>query len=42
MPIHSGNPLAKGQQLYGRMVELITDVPLGDGRFRPQLNFTAS
>jgi hypothetical protein len=41
MPIQSNNPLEEANAFYQRMIkECITDTPLEDGRFLPQLNFT--
>jgi len=41
MPIKSNNPFEDGRALYERMVkELIVDIPIGGGMYRPQLNLS--
>jgi len=41
MTIRSKDPMQQAQQFYEAMIrDLIVDVPLDDGRYRPQLNFT--
>jgi hypothetical protein len=41
MPVRSNDLMQQSQDFYEAAIrDLVEDIPLGDGRYRPQLNFT--